>query len=192
MILFRPCRCEMLVSVYPESTTLRPSNRRASDATIGVFVGFVSWKNMKNKLQVISKSNATKFHFLPQSWQGKTTPNERKLLLEGTISHFHDYERKGKANFVFLHTSLSFISGFRCALFFFSLAQRFPKRFPKRCRKTLRHGKLCGWMRSATGCLLVIGCVEERYLSTGWLSWLDTYKCIDVCIYIDVFIYRCV
>ena len=132
MILFRPCRCEMLVSVYPESTTLRPSNRRASDATIGVFVRFVSWKNMKNKLQVISKSNATKFHFLPQSWQGTTTPNERKLLLEGTISHFHDYKRKGKklkvsTNFVFLHTSLSFILGFRCI----SLAQRSPKRFPK-------------------------------------------------------------
>ena len=91
---------------------------------------------MKNKLQVISKSNATKFHFLPQSWQGKTTPNERKLLLEGTISHFHDSGRKGKklkvsTNFVFLHTSLCFISGFRCALFFHSLAQRSPKRFPK-------------------------------------------------------------
>ena len=188
MILFRPCRCEMLVSVYPESTTLRPSNRRASDATIGVFVGFVSWKNMKNKLQVISKSNATKFHFLPQSWQGKTTPNERKLLLEGTISHFHDYGKKGKelwvlTNFVFLHTTKSFGWILMRVVFFF-LAQRSPKRFPKRRRKTLRHGKLRGWMRSATGCLLVIGCVEERYLSTGWLSWLDTYKCIDVCIYI--------
>ena len=27
--------------------------------------------------------------FLPQSWKWKTTPNERKLLLEGTIFHFH-------------------------------------------------------------------------------------------------------
>ena len=33
---------------------------------------------------------------LTLSWKWKTTPNERKLLLEGNIFHFHDYGRKGQ------------------------------------------------------------------------------------------------
>ena len=33
--------------------------------------------------------------FLPESWKCKTTPNERKLLLEGPIFHFHDCGTKG-------------------------------------------------------------------------------------------------
>ncbi len=35
--------------------------------------------------------------FLPWSWKWKTTPNERKLLLEGPIFHFHDCGRKGNS-----------------------------------------------------------------------------------------------
>ena len=47
--------------------------------------------------QPIERANWQRLHvlpFLPQSWKWKTTPNERKLPLEGPNFHFHDYGRK--------------------------------------------------------------------------------------------------
>ena len=140
----------MLVSVYPESTTLRPSKPKG----IGCNDCFFFW---------FPRSNASKWHFLPQSWKGKITPNKRKLLLEGTISHFHDYGKKGKelwvlTNFVFLHTSLSFISGFRCALFFFLWLKGLPNGFPNVAGKPFDMGNC------------VAGCAQP--LAVSW--------CLDV------------
>ena len=46
-------------------------------------------------LNTMAEKKNNTLPFLPESWKWKTTPNEKKLLLERPIFHFHDYGRKG-------------------------------------------------------------------------------------------------
>ena len=94
--------------------TIFPKGWLRSDAIFSMVMIAGVWSSKKCWI-VPEKHKEKMLSFLPQSWNWKITPNERKLLSEGHIFHFHDYGRKSgnHLNWEFLNQSLFFVL-FKC------------------------------------------------------------------------------